>query len=102
MAMRLVMTFRVRDEADALEENLRFHRAQGVDRFIALEDGVTVYAGTTIMGADTVIGAGSTIGANVFLTHSVPPRSLVFYEEKQLKVLPKRGSDQAAELEWHI
>jgi len=41
MAMRLVMTFRVRDEADALEENLRFHRAQGVDRFIALEDGVT-------------------------------------------------------------
>ncbi|HEY8467824.1 MAG TPA: glycosyltransferase family 2 protein [Solirubrobacterales bacterium] len=39
MAMRLVMTFRVRDEADALEENLRFHRAQGVDRFIALEDG---------------------------------------------------------------
>lgn len=75
---------------------------RGKRRHPTLEDGVTVYAGTTIMGADTVIGAGSTIGANVFLTHSVPPRSLVFYEEKQLKVLPKRGSDQAAELEWHI
>lgn len=75
---------------------------RGKRRHPTLEDGVTVYAGTTIMDADTVIGAGSTIGANVFLTHSVPPRSLVFYEEKQLKVLPKRGSDQAAELEWHI
>lgn len=37
--MRLVMTLRVRDEDDILEENLRFHRAQGVDRFIALDNG---------------------------------------------------------------
>ena len=41
------------------------------------------------MGGDTVVGAGSTVAASVFLTHSVPPRSLVFYEERQLQVLNK-------------
>jgi serine O-acetyltransferase len=54
------------------------------------------------MGGDTVIGAGSTIGANVFLTHSVPPRSLVFYEEKQLKILDKDKRAPAAEMDWVI
>ena len=36
-----------------------------------------------------VIGAGSTIGASVFLTHSIPARSLVFLEEKALRILDK-------------
>jgi serine O-acetyltransferase len=38
-----------------------------------------------------VVGAGSTIGANVFLTHSVPPHSLVSYEEKKIAIVPKRA-----------
>jgi serine O-acetyltransferase len=42
------------------------------------------------MGGDTVIGAGSTIGANVFLTQSVPPNSLVYYEEKRVEIVQKR------------
>jgi serine O-acetyltransferase len=63
---------------------------RGKKRHPTAEDKVTVYAGTTIMGGDTVIGAGSTIGANVFLTHSVPPNSLVYYEEKQVAIVPKR------------
>jgi len=42
------------------------------------------------MGGDTVIGANSTIGANVFLTKSIPPHSLVYYEEKEVRVVPKR------------
>lgn len=63
---------------------------RGKKRHPTIEDRVTIYAGTTIMGGDTVIGAGSTIGANVFLTHSVPPNSLVFYEENQLKITPKK------------
>ena len=42
------------------------------------------------MGGDTVIGAHSTIGANVFLTKSVPPNSLVYYEEKDVAILQKR------------
>jgi serine O-acetyltransferase len=75
---------------------------RGTKRHPTIEDGVTIYAGTTIMGGDTVIGAGSTIGANVFLTHSVPPRSLVFYEEKQLQILDKDKRNAASELDWDI
>jgi len=62
---------------------------RGKKRHPTLEDGVTIYAGATIMGGDTVVGAGSTVAASVFLTHSVPPRSLVFYEERQLQILDK-------------
>jgi serine O-acetyltransferase len=54
------------------------------------------------MGGETVIGAHSTLGANVFLTHSVPPYSLVFYEEKQLRILDKRKRHAEPELEWSI
>src|SRR5437899_4308585 len=59
-------------------------------RHPTIEDGVCIYAGTTIMGGDTVIGANSTIGANVFLTKSVPPNSLVYYEEKEFAIVRKR------------
>jgi serine O-acetyltransferase len=41
------------------------------------------------MGGDTVVGAHSTIGANVFLTHSVPPHSLVVWEEVRVRVMDK-------------
>jgi serine O-acetyltransferase len=75
---------------------------RGVRRHPTIEDHVTIYAGTTIMGAETVIGAHSTIGANVFLTHSVPPHSLVFYEEKQLRILDKRKRHAEPEPEWSI
>src|SRR5213596_1397873 len=62
----------------------------GKKRHPKIEDGVCIYAGTTIMGGDTVIGANSTIGANVFLTKSISPHSLVYYEEKEVRVVPKR------------
>lgn len=62
---------------------------RGQKRHPTLEDRVTVYAGATIMGGDTIVGAGSTVGANVFLTHSVPPNSLVLSEDLRIKVLPK-------------
>jgi serine O-acetyltransferase len=64
-----------------------------VKRHPTVGDRVTIYAGATIMGGDTVIGAGSTIGANVFLTHSIPPRSLVLYEETRLRILDKNDRD---------
>jgi serine O-acetyltransferase len=66
---------------------------KGGKRHPDVGDNVTIYANTIILGADTVIGAGSTIGGNVFLTHSVPPDSLVIYEETQLKIMPKRRGD---------
>lgn len=62
---------------------------RGKKRHPTIEDRVTVYAGATIMGGDTVVGADSTIGASVFLTHSVPARSLVVHEDVKVKVLEK-------------
>ncbi|MGN6386524.1 MAG: serine O-acetyltransferase EpsC [Verrucomicrobiota bacterium] len=63
---------------------------KGVKRHPTIEDRVTIYAGATIIGGETVIGAGSTIGANVFLMQSVPPNSLVLYEEVNVKILSKK------------
>lgn len=62
---------------------------KGHKRHPTIEDHVTIYAGATIVGGETVIGAHSTVGANVFLMHSVPPHSLVLYEEVNVKVLDK-------------
>ena len=67
------------------------HLVKGGKRHPDLGDHVTIYANTTILGADTHIGAGSTVGGNVFLMQSVPPDSLVIYEQTQLKILPKKG-----------
>ncbi len=66
------------------------HIVKGGKRHPDVEDHVTIYPGSTVLGGETVIGTRSTIGANVFLMQSVPARSLVFYEEKQLNVVPKR------------
>ena len=63
---------------------------KGIKRHPTIEDNVTIYAGSTIIGGETIIGEGSTIGANVFLLHSVPPNSLVFYEEVNVKITSKR------------
>jgi len=62
---------------------------KGQRRHPTVEDHVTLYAGATIMGGDTVVGAHSTIGANVFLTHSVPPHSLVVSENVKIRVMDK-------------
>jgi serine O-acetyltransferase len=67
------------------------HIVKGNKRHPEVEDGVTIYPNSTILGGETVIGEASTIGANVFLMHSVPPYSLVFYEEKQLSIVDKRA-----------
>ncbi len=67
---------------------------KGQKRHPTVEDHVTIYAGATIVGGETVIGAHSTVGANVFLMHSVPPHSLVLYEEVNVKVLDKQQRDK--------
>lgn len=69
---------------------------RGTKRHPTIEDHVTIYAGATIMGGDTIVGAGSTIGANVFLTSSVPPRSLVIPEEVKVKVMSKPEKERQA------
>jgi serine O-acetyltransferase len=67
---------------------------RGQKRHPTVEDHVTIYANATIVGGETVIGEGSTIGANVFLMHSVPPHSLVFCEEVNVKVLRKQPRER--------
>ena len=68
---------------------------KGQKRHPTIEDHVTIYAGATIVGGETVIGAHSTVGANVFLMHSVPPHSLVLYEEVNVKVLDKTQREKS-------
>lgn len=67
---------------------------RGQKRHPTIEDRVTIYANATIVGGETVVGAGSTIGASVFLTHSVPPHSLVVNDEVKVKVIKKGDRDK--------
>lgn len=75
---------------------------RGKKRHPTVEDRVTIYAGATVMGGDTVVGAGTTIGASVFLTHSVPPRSLVLLEEAALRIMDKDKRDEIPVCDWNI
>lgn len=74
----------------------------GQKRHPSLEDKVTVYSGSTIMGGDTVVGAGSTIGANVFLTHSVPTRSVVYHDKGRLLIRSKDNRAGRLVEDWMI
>jgi serine O-acetyltransferase len=89
--------------ARSFQKDTEGRLVKGGKRHPNVEDGVTIYPNSTVLGGETVIGARSTIGANVFLMHSVPAQSLVYYEETQLKVLAKRSAPATAtELEWVI
>ncbi len=66
---------------------------KGVKRHPDVEEGVVVYGGATILGAVT-IGAGSEIGGNVWLTHSVPPKSRVYNQQPRPLVRHEDGT-------WH-
>jgi serine O-acetyltransferase len=75
---------------------------KGGKRHPNLGDNVTIYPNSTILGGETAIGSNSTIGANVFLMQSIPPDSLVIYEEKQLVVRNKSARNREAPLDWNI
>ena len=62
---------------------------KGGKRHPDVEDGVTIYPNATVLGGETSIGRNSTIGGNVFLMHSIPPNSLVYNEEAQVRVVNK-------------
>lgn len=67
-------------------------------RHPTLEDDVVVYANATILGGETVVGAGSVIGGNVWLTKSVPPRSVVTHDQ----MISRARQHEEYELEFHI
>jgi serine O-acetyltransferase len=49
---------------------------------------VVIYANATILGGDTVVGDDSVIGGNVWLTHSVPPNSMITHREAERRERP--------------
>lgn len=59
---------------------------------------VVIYANATILGGTTHVGDGSIIGGNVWLTSSVPPRSVVQFSSRVEQRSP--GFDDG--LEFHI
>jgi serine O-acetyltransferase len=61
-------------------------------------DDVVIYANATILGGDTCIGEGSVIGGNVWLTHTVPPGSVVTHDG----VTERSRGEPDALLEFHI
>lgn len=81
--------------AKSFQKDEAGHILKGGQRHPRVDDGVTIYPNSTVLGGETVVGARSTVGGNVFLMHSVPPDSLVVYEETQLKIVPKRGTTSA-------
>jgi len=58
---------------------------------------VVIYANATILGGNTVIGDGSIIGGNVWLTSSVPSRSVVQFSSR----VEQRPSEDDG-IEFHI
>ena len=70
------------DENGALIKNYARHPI--------LEDDVVIYAGATVLGRIT-IGRGSSIGGNVWLTHSVPPRSNITQAKARSKSFDDGG-----------
>jgi serine O-acetyltransferase len=68
---------------------------RGMKRHPTLEDEVVVYANATILGGDTVVGHHAVIGSNVWLTQSVPPRTVVTMDKPSLRFrgpAPTEGS----------
>lgn len=55
---------------------------KGKKRHPTIGNDCIIYAGATILGGDTVIGDGCIIGGNVWLTHSLPTGSRVYYDKK--------------------
>ncbi len=51
-------------------------------RHPTIEDNVIIYANATILGGKTVVGKESVIGGNVWLTESIPSKTLVFHKSE--------------------
>ena len=62
-------------------------------RHPTIEDNVVIYANATILGGNTTIGKDAVIGGNVWITNSIPSKSLVFHKSeivvKNKKLFPE-------------
>ncbi len=71
--------------AKSFKKDAQGRIVKGGKRHPTIEEDVTIYAGATILGGDTTIGRSSVIGGNVWLVESVPPYSLLTYEEGETR-----------------
>ena len=53
-----------------------------VKRHPTIGNNVTLYANATILGGNTKIGDNAVIGGNVWITQSIPPKSLVYHKSE--------------------
>ncbi|MBN1542787.1 serine acetyltransferase [candidate division KSB1 bacterium] len=76
---------------------------KGGKRHPTIRDRVTLYSGATILGGTTIIGEDSVIGANTWITFSVPPHTLVTFQEQQTfrSLQPRSAKTDPAE-NWFI
>lgn len=51
-----------------------------IKRHPTIGDNVVIYAGATILGGNTLVGHDSIVGGNVWLTHSIPAYSKIYYQ----------------------
>jgi len=58
----------------------------GKKRHPTIEDNVTIYANATILGGKTVIGKGCVIGGSSWITHSIPPGTMVYAQPPEASV----------------
>jgi len=56
---------------------------RGEKRHPDIEDDVIIYSNATILGGKTVIGKGAVIGGNTWITKSIPPKSVVYSNDKK-------------------
>jgi serine O-acetyltransferase len=68
-----------------------------IKRHPTIGNNVVIYANATILGGDTIVGDDSIIGGNVWLTHSVPPKSLITHREHERR---ERSAEDL--LEFHL
>lgn len=67
-------------------------------RHPTIEDNVILYSGATVLGGETVIGKDSVVGANVWVTYSVPSKSLVFHKSEVVAKGKFSHQDSVAEI----
>ena len=68
-------------------------------RHPTIEDEVVIYAGATILGGTTVVGHHSLVAGNAWLTHSVPPNSVV---SRRSEVRQRQAGPMFEEYDWVI
>ncbi len=65
--------------AKSFEVDENGNLVKGIKRHPDIEDNCVIYANATILGGSTKIGKGAVIGANVWVTSSVAPGTVVYY-----------------------